>query len=94
MSLVGVSDTSRILATMQWRAFSAFEKSHLSQDKLKMRVPTMGDSITEGTIVEWSVNVGQTVKEGDVVCMIETDKVTVDIKAEVDGVILSLFGAV
>jgi pyruvate/2-oxoglutarate dehydrogenase complex dihydrolipoamide acyltransferase (E2) component len=49
---------------------------------------------TQGTIVEWVVQVGQKVNEGDVVCLIETDKVTVDIKAEVGGVIISLFGSV
>jgi len=57
-----------------------------------VNVPTMGDSITEGTIVSWTVNVGQAVKEGDVVCLIETDKVTVDIKAQMDGVIRAHFG--
>lgn len=54
----------------------------------------MGDSITEGTIVEWTASVGQAVKEGDVVALIETDKVTVDIKAEVDGVVTEHYGAV
>eukprot|EP00526_Cylindrotheca_closterium_P022732 CAMPEP_0113601900 /NCGR_PEP_ID=MMETSP0017_2-20120614/472_1 /TAXON_ID=2856 /ORGANISM="Cylindrotheca closterium" /LENGTH=184 /DNA_ID=CAMNT_0000510217 /DNA_START=137 /DNA_END=691 /DNA_ORIENTATION=+ /assembly_acc=CAM_ASM_000147 len=57
-----------------------------------MKVPTMGDSITEGTIVEWTAQVGQMVKEGDVVALIETDKVTVDIKAEIDGVLTQCFG--
>jgi pyruvate/2-oxoglutarate dehydrogenase complex dihydrolipoamide acyltransferase (E2) component len=38
--------------------------------------------------------VGQDVKEGDVVALVETDKVTVDIKAELDGVIVEQFGAV
>jgi len=54
----------------------------------------MGDSITEGTIVEWTVQVGQKVKDGDVVALIETDKVTVDIKANIDGVITQQFGAI
>jgi pyruvate/2-oxoglutarate dehydrogenase complex dihydrolipoamide acyltransferase (E2) component len=44
--------------------------------------------------VEWTANVGQFVKEGDVVALVETDKVTVDIKAEMDGVITSVFGEV
>lgn len=48
----------------------------------------------QGTIVEWTADVGQAVKEGDVVALVETDKVTVDIKAEVDGVIVQQFGAV
>lgn len=32
------------------------------------------------------------VKEGDVIALVETDKVTVDIKADIDGVITKLFG--
>lgn len=64
------------------------------QETITAKVPTMGDSITEGTIVEWTVQIGQAVKEGDVVALVETDKVTVDIKAELDGVIISQYGAV
>lgn len=48
----------------------------------------------QGTIVEWTAAVGQAVKEGDVVALVETDKVTVDIKAEKNGVIVQQFGAV
>lgn len=48
----------------------------------------------QGTIVEWTAAVGQAVKEGDVVALVETDKVTVDIKAKSDGVIVQQFGAV
>ena len=62
-------------------------------EQRKCQVPTMGDSITEGTIVEWTAQVGQAVKEGDVVALVETDKVTVDIKAEIDGVITAQFAA-
>jgi biotin carboxyl carrier protein len=63
-------------------------------EQRKCKVPTMGDSITEGTIVEWTAQIGQAVKEGDVVALVETDKVTVDIKAEIDGVITAQFAAV
>ncbi|KAG7346135.1 dihydrolipoyl dehydrogenase [Nitzschia inconspicua] len=63
-------------------------------EKHTMKVPTMGDSITEGTIVEWTVQVGQAVKEEDVVALIETDKVTVDIKATKAGVVTKQYGAV
>eukprot|EP00540_Astrosyne_radiata_P017914 CAMPEP_0116868966 /NCGR_PEP_ID=MMETSP0418-20121206/27498_1 /TAXON_ID=1158023 /ORGANISM="Astrosyne radiata, Strain 13vi08-1A" /LENGTH=345 /DNA_ID=CAMNT_0004505011 /DNA_START=600 /DNA_END=1637 /DNA_ORIENTATION=+ len=63
-------------------------------EKVTIKVPTMGDSITEGTIVEWTVSVGQAVKEDDVVALVETDKVTVEIKAERDGVVVQQFGAV
>jgi pyruvate/2-oxoglutarate dehydrogenase complex dihydrolipoamide acyltransferase (E2) component len=59
-----------------------------------INVPTMGDSITEGTIVEWVVPLGGKVAEGDVICLIETDKVTVDIKAEREGVVVKHLGEV
>ena len=54
----------------------------------------MGDSITEGTVVEWCVEPGALVKEGDVVALIETDKVTVDIKADMDGVLIEQLGEI
>jgi pyruvate/2-oxoglutarate dehydrogenase complex dihydrolipoamide acyltransferase (E2) component len=48
----------------------------------------------QGTIVEWTVEVGQAVQDGDVVALVETDKVTVEIKANMNGVITQRFGAV
>lgn len=63
-------------------------------EKHTITVPTMGDSITEGTIVEWMAQVGQKVEEDDVVALIETDKVTVDIKATKAGVLSQQFGAI
>mmetsp|Transcript_17536 Transcript_17536/g.27311 ORF Transcript_17536/g.27311 Transcript_17536/m.27311 type:complete len:239 (-) Transcript_17536:100-816(-) len=63
-------------------------------EKVTINVPTMGDSITEGTIVEWSKGVGEAVGVDDVVALVETDKVTVEIKAETQGIILERFGAV
>lgn len=50
-------------------------------------VPSMGDSITEGSIVEWVKQVGDYVAVDDVVVVVETDKVTIDIRAEQAGTI-------
>jgi pyruvate/2-oxoglutarate dehydrogenase complex dihydrolipoamide acyltransferase (E2) component len=50
--------------------------------------------VLQGTIVEWLAQLGEAVKDGDVIAMVETDKVTIDIKAEMDGVITQHFGAV
>ena len=44
--------------------------------------------------MEWPAAVGQAVSEGDVVALVETDKVTIDIKAEIDGVITAHYGEV
>lgn len=65
--------------------------SPVLQEQKTLKLPGLGDSITEGAIVEWTASVGQAVKEGDIVAMVETDKVTVDIKAEMDGVIVEHF---
>ena len=48
----------------------------------------------QGTIVEWTAEVGQLVQEEDVIALIETDKVTVEIKATVSGVMTRQYGAV
>ena len=49
--------------------------------------PTGGESVTEGTILEWSVKVGDTVKDGDTVVEISTDKVDMELPAPANGII-------
>merc|ERR1719232_246813 len=57
-------------------------------------VPTMGDSITEGTIVDIPVGPGDYVEEDDVVIVLETDKVSVDVRANEAGKIVDIMGEV
>jgi len=57
-------------------------------------VPTMGDSITEGTIVDIPVAPGDYVNVDDVVIVLETDKVSVDIRASEDGAVVEIHGEV
>lgn len=47
----------------------------------------MGDSITEGSIAEWVKEEGDYVEVDDVVVVIETDKVAVDVRADVAGTV-------
>src|SRR5580704_14278748 len=49
--------------------------------------PTGGESVTEGTIIEWSVKVGDAVKEGQTVVEISTDKVDMELPAPATGTI-------
>ena len=56
-------------------------------------VPAMGESITEGTISKWIVKVGDSVKQGDLLLELETDKVNLEISAEQDGVIAEILAA-
>jgi 2-oxoglutarate dehydrogenase E2 component (dihydrolipoamide succinyltransferase) len=57
-------------------------------------VPKMGDSISEGTVFQIDKKVGDAVELDEVVAVIETDKVKVDIRSSEAGVITSFFADV
>ena len=52
-----------------------------------VKVPAMGDSISEGTVQEFVKNVGEYVELDEVIVVVETDKVTLDIRSPHAGVI-------
>jgi 2-oxoglutarate dehydrogenase E2 component (dihydrolipoamide succinyltransferase) len=58
-----------------------------------VKVPGMGDSISEGVIEEFVKQPGEFVEADEIVARIETDKVTVDIPAPEAGVIKEYFAA-
>ncbi len=60
---------------------------------VKVTLPEMGESVTEGSIVEWRKKVGQWVDEGDTLVDVTTDKVDVEVPSTVSGVISALHGA-
>ncbi|HBC02695.1 MAG TPA: 2-oxoglutarate dehydrogenase, partial [Aequorivita sp.] len=43
--------------------------------KTEFKMPKMGESITEGTIINWLVNEGDSFEEGDILLEVATDKV-------------------
>ena len=76
---------SRLQAVAAGRNFVS--KTCVAQVKIVELVPALGESITEGSIAKWSKNVGDRVAIDDVVVIVETDKVTVDIKSTNAGVL-------
>ena len=58
--------------------------------KVVIEVPSMGDSITEGTLVSLEKSVGDAVAQDDVVAVIETDKVNVEVRAPYAGVLTAV----
>ncbi|CEL57800.1 2-oxoglutarate dehydrogenase E2 component (dihydrolipoamide succinyltransferase) [Rhizoctonia solani AG-1 IB] len=55
-----------------------------------VKVPQMAESITEGTLKQWSKQVGDTVNQDDEVATIETDKIDVTVNAPMSGKIVEL----
>jgi len=50
-----------------------------------LTIPKLEMSMSEGTLAEWVVEDGATVKEGDVIYILETDKTSRDIEAPASG---------
>jgi pyruvate dehydrogenase E2 component (dihydrolipoamide acetyltransferase) len=53
-------------------------------------MPRLSDTMTEGVIAAWHKNVGDTVKKGDLLAEIETDKATMELESYKDGTLLHI----
>ena len=53
-------------------------------------MPKMGLTMTEGTIEEWKFKEGDTVKKGDILFSVATDKLTNDVECDADGILLKI----
>ena len=51
-----------------------------------IRVPTLGESVTEATVATWFKKPGDAVAVDEMLCELETDKVTVEVPSPVAGV--------
>lgn len=53
-----------------------------------VRMPKLSDTMSEGVVAKWHKKVGDSVKEGDLLAEIETDKATMEFESFVDGTLL------
>ena len=58
--------------------------------KFEIKMPKLGESITEGTIVSWSVKVGDMIQEDDVLFEVNTAKVSAEIPSPVAGKVVEI----
>jgi pyruvate dehydrogenase E1 component beta subunit len=56
-------------------------------------MPALSPTMEEGTLAKWHVKVGDTVKSGDVIAEIETDKATMEVEAVDEGVVAEILVA-
>lgn len=62
-------------------------------DAVDVMVPTLGESVTEATVSTWFKKVGDTVAQDEMLCELETDKVSVEVPAPAAGVLTEILAA-
>ena len=60
---------------------------------VEVRVPTLGESVTEATVATWFKKPGDAVAVDEMLCELETDKVTVEVPCPAAGVLGELVAA-
>jgi pyruvate dehydrogenase E2 component (dihydrolipoamide acetyltransferase) len=58
----------------------------------KIQMPQLSEGMKDGKLLQWNVQVGDTVRAGDTLAEIEADKANMEIEATVDGTIVALHG--
>jgi 2-oxoglutarate dehydrogenase E2 component (dihydrolipoamide succinyltransferase) len=58
-----------------------------------LKVPALGESVSEATVLKWLKKVGETVKRDEPLVELETDKVTVEVNAPSDGILSEITAA-
>ncbi|WP_299698613.1 2-oxoglutarate dehydrogenase complex dihydrolipoyllysine-residue succinyltransferase [uncultured Tateyamaria sp.] len=61
-----------------------------SGDSVDVMVPTLGESVTEATVSTWFKAVGDSVAQDEMLCELETDKVSVEVPAPAAGVLAEI----
>ncbi len=62
----------------------------MADGMIEVQMPQMGESVTEGTILEWHVSEGQEIAEGDTVVEVSTDKIDAEVPAPAAGVVTKI----
>ena len=68
-------------------------KPRKGTENLDVMVPTLGESVTEATVSTWFKKVGDTVAQDEMLCELETDKVSVEVPAPAAGVLTEILAA-
>ena len=61
-----------------------------TKQKVQLLMPEMGESVTEGTVLEWHVSEGDSVEEGQTMVEVSTDKVDAEVPAPASGTVTQI----
>ena len=59
--------------------------------QMKILVPSLGESVTEATVAKWLKNIGESVSKDEVLVELETDKATLEVYAQSNGVLSEIY---
>eukprot|EP00127_Corallochytrium_limacisporum_P004664 Clim_evm18s172 gene=Clim_evmTU18s172 len=79
--------TGTVFRSAQVNQFRGIITTRVLREVKDIKVPTLADSITEGELSKWEVAVGEYVAGDDVLAVVETDKVDIEINAPFSGVV-------
>ena len=68
-------------------------RASASAAAVDVMVPTLGESVTEATVSTWFKQVGDTVAQDEMLCELETDKVSVEVPSPAAGVLTEIIAA-
>lgn len=57
---------------------------------MKMKMPDLGTTVDEITIVKWLIDIGQNVRRGQALLEVETDKATMEVESFVSGTLVEI----
>ncbi|EIN08017.1 single hybrid motif-containing protein [Punctularia strigosozonata HHB-11173 SS5] len=86
--MISMSTASRVVRTGLQRRWLHASRARLAVSNLQM--PAMSPTMTEGGIASWKKGEGEAFAAGDVLLEIETDKATIDVEAQDDGVLAKI----
>jgi 2-oxoglutarate dehydrogenase E2 component (dihydrolipoamide succinyltransferase) len=72
------------------KAVPAADAPAKSDDSVDVMVPTLGESVTEATVSTWFKAVGDTVAQDEMLCELETDKVSVEVPSPAAGILAEI----
>jgi len=83
---------------VQWRqhhfavltVFAGFQVSAQDRAAQNYTMPALSPTMTEGSIASWKLKEGDSFSAGDVILEIETDKATMDVEAQDDGILMKI----
>ncbi|CZT22313.1 related to pyruvate dehydrogenase complex protein X precursor, dihydrolipoamide acetyltransferase comp [Ramularia collo-cygni] len=94
--MAGVANTARLSARFASRyapryvSRRGFQASAQDRAAQNYTMPALSPTMTEGSIASWKLKEGDSFSAGDVILEIETDKATMDVEAQDDGILMKI----